>query len=336
MPPSGITPVTVLTGFLGSGKTTLLARLLREEAWRDTAVIVNEWGEVGLDHGILREASDAVALLPSGCLCCRVAGDLVKALRDLHAQRLARSGASFRRVVIETTGLADPGPILATLVGMPLTAARYALSGVVTTVDAEHGAGQLRDHVEARRQVAMADRLVVTKADRVPAATLAGLEGAVRALNPGAGLAFVSPSSELPAGLLEAGLYRASARAPNAAGWLQAGAYRRIGTPVAHAPDIGSFAWTAAEPFLPGDLEPALETIVDAVGSRLLRLKGLAAVEGEPGPRAVHAVGHTLYPSARLPAWPDADRSSRIVFIGRGLEERAVASILDSFRRRTS
>ncbi|HZZ92673.1 MAG TPA: GTP-binding protein [Usitatibacter sp.] len=333
MAASGITPVTVLTGFLGSGKTTLLARLLREEAWRDTAVIVNEWGETGLDHAILREATDAVVQLPSGCLCCRVAGDLVRTLRDLHAERLARSGPAFRRVVVETTGLADPAPILATLAEMPLVAARYAVSGVVTTVDAEHGARQLRDHVEARRQVAMADRLVVTKADRVPAATRPALEDTLRAINPGAALAFVSPASALPERLLEAGLYRTGSGAPDAAGWLHAGAYRRIGTPVVHSADIVSFAWTAAEPFAPGGLESALQTLVEAMGSRLLRLKGLAAIEGEAGPRAVHAVGHTLYPSARLPAWPDADRSSRIVFIGAGLEESAVASILDSFRR---
>jgi len=331
---AGITPVTVLTGFLGSGKTTLLERLLREPGGRDAAVIVNEWGEVGLDHALVREASDHVVLLPSGCLCCRVAGDLVRTLRELHVARIEGRVPQFRRVVVETSGLADPGPILATLVEMPVVAARYALSGVVTTVDAEHGERQLAAHGEARRQVAMADRLVVTKVDRVAAAPLRALEEAVRALNPGAPLAHAAPGAPIPQGLLESGLYRGDARSPDATGWLQAGAYRRLGAAAAHAPDIDSFAWSAAEPFAAAGLEAALEAIVDSMGERLLRLKGLVAVHGEAGPRAVHAVGHTLYPFARLARWPGTDHASRIVFIGRGLEERPIASILDSFLQR--
>jgi G3E family GTPase len=329
---SGITPVTVLTGFLGSGKTTLLARLIDDPAWRDTAVVVNEWGEIGLDHHLVRESGEEVVLLPAGCVCCRVAGDLVRTLFELHTGRLDRVLPPFRRIVVETSGLANPGPILATLIEMPVLAARFALSGVVTTVDAEHGVRSLAAHAEARRQVAVADRLVVTKVDRVDASQVEAVEAALRALNPAAPLDRLSPALALPQGLLEAGLYRGEARAPDAAGWLKDGEYRRIGAPLVHAADIASFAWRGTEPFAPGDLENALETIVDAMGSRLLRMKGLAHVHGESGPRAVHAVGHTLYPSARLAAWPDADRASRIVFIGQGLEEGAVASILDSFR----
>ena len=331
MAAAGITPVTVLTGFLGSGKTTLLARLLREPEGRESAVVVNEWGEVGLDHALVREASDNVVLLPSGCLCCRVAGDLVRTLRELHVARIEHRVPAFRRIVVETSGLADPAPLLATLIEMPVVAARYALSGVVTTVDAEQGAGQLERHGEARRQVAMADRLVVTKVDRVDARQVAAVEAAVRQLNPAAPLVHGTLDRRIPPGLLESGLYRGEARAPDAAGWLRAGAYRRMGEPATHASDIDSFAWSAMEPFEAGDLESALETIVGVMGARLMRLKGLVAVQGETGPRAVHAVGHTLYPFARLAAWPDADRTSRIVFIGRGLEERPIASILDSF-----
>ena len=334
MAASAITPVTVLTGFLGSGKTTLLSRLLQEPAWRDTAVIVNEWGEAALDHHLVRETSGNVVLLPSGCLCCRVAGDLVLALRELHAARHARSIAPFRRVVVETTGLADPGPVLATLAEMPLVAARYALSGVVTTVDAEHGSSQLRAHAEARSQVAMADRIVITKADRMQAETLALIEERVRAINPGAAIGRTAPQLPLPDGLLESGLYRGAPVAADATGWLRSGAYRRVGGEARHATDIASFVWAAAEPFEAASLEPALRAVVDAAGAALLRLKGLAHVRGEPGPRAVHAVGHTLYPSARLARWPDADRSSRLAFIGRGLEEDRIASILDSFRSR--
>jgi G3E family GTPase len=333
VPASRITPVTLLTGFLGSGKTTLLARVLADPAWRDSAVIVNEWGEAGLDHVLLRESRADVALVAGGCACCRVAGDLVRTLRELHAARLA-GRASFDRVVIETTGLADPVPLIATLAGMPLAAARFALAGVVATVDAEHGEAQLRAHPEARSQVAVADRIVVTKVDRAAPAALEGLERAIRSLNPAAPCARASPGQPLEPSFLEAGLHRGAARAADATGWLHAGAYRRVGAPAAHAADIASFAWTAAEPFRPGDLEAALGTLVDAAGSCLLRLKGLASVEGESGPRAVHAVGHTLYPSARLAVWPEGARSSAIVLIGRGLEERPIASILDSFLRR--
>jgi G3E family GTPase len=330
----GVTPVTVLTGFLGSGKTTLLERLLREPRWHDSAVIVNEWGEVGLDHVLVRQASDNVVLLPAGCLCCRVAGDLVRTLRELHVARQEGRVPPYRRVVVETSGLADPGPILATLIEMPVVAARHALSGVVTTVDAEHGQAQMEEHAEARRQVAMADRLVVTKVDRADPARIAVLEEALRALNPGAPLTHCSPGTPAPPDLLESGLYRGEARALDVTGWLRAGAYRPAGRAPAHAADIDSFAWSAAEPFAPDDLESALETLIEVVGARLLRLKGLVSVQGEPGPRAIHAVGHTLYPFARLPAWPDRDRASRIVFIGRGLEEGAIASILDSFLQR--
>jgi G3E family GTPase len=258
----------------------------------------------------------------------------VRTLRELYAARHEGRVPAFHRIVIETTGLADPAPILATLIEMPVVAARFALSGVVTVVDAENGLAHLAQHEEARRQVALADRLVLAKIDRVDAAQAERVEDAMRAMNPAAPIARVRPEGALPEGLLEAGLYRGEARAPDATGWLSAGAYRRIGAPRAHAADIDSFAWSATEPFAADDLEAALETIVEVLGGRLLRMKGLAHVAGEPGPRAIHAVGHTLYPCARLPRWPDADRSSRIVFIGRGLEESAVASILDSFRSR--
>jgi G3E family GTPase len=327
-----ITPVTVLTGFLGSGKTTVLNQLLKDAAFADTAVIVNEWGDVAIDHALVRQASETVVLLPSGCICCRVAGDLVLALRELHQQRATGAIPPFRRIVIETTGLADPAPLLASLIEMPVVAARFALSGVVTTVDAEHGMATLDEHVEAVKQVAMADRLVVTKADRVTKASLAPLEARLAALNPGARRAIAEHGRVDAAMLLEAGLYRGEARAPDASGWLNAGAYRHAGRPTggAHDSRIASFVWRAAEPLAWEDLESALETILDLLGARILRLKGLVHVAGEPGPRAVHAVQHTLYPSARLAAWPDADRDTRLVFIGRDLEEAPVAQILAS------
>ncbi len=328
-----ITPVTVLTGFLGSGKSTLLARILRDPRFADIAVVVNEWGEVPIDHALLREASGDVVMTASGCICCRVAGDIVRTLRELHFLRVEGKVGAFQRVVIETTGLADPGPLVATLVEMPVAAARYALSGIVATVDAQHGMGTLDRHPEAVKQVAMADRIVVTKCDLAPAGEVARLEARVREVAPGARVLRSSRGDADPALLFDTGLYRGEGVAMDAAGWLSAGEYRIAGRPAPprHDPRIASFVWTAPEPLAGGDVETALETICDLLGERLLRLKGLVSVAGEPGPRAVHAVGHTLYPFARLGAWPDADRSTRLVFIGRDLEESAVVSILESF-----
>jgi G3E family GTPase len=329
---SGVTPVTVLTGFLGSGKSTLLGRWLRDPRFADTAVLVNEWGDVPIDHALVRESSERIVVMAGGCICCRVAGDVVRALRELHFQRVEGSVPDYRRVVIETSGLADPAPLLATLVEMPLMAARHALAGVVTTIDAQHGLRTLEAHPEAVKQAAMADRIVVTKADLVDDAAVAAVEAKVAAINPGATRSRAVLGDIDPGPLLDAGLYRGDGRMPDAAGWLNAGAYRPMYSPGAeHSAGIASFAWMRQEPCPWEDVEAALETLLDLRGERILRMKGLVNVAGEPGPRAVHAVQHTLYPPARLAAWPDADHRTRIVFIGRGLEESEAAGILESF-----
>jgi G3E family GTPase len=329
-----VTPVTVLTGFLGSGKTTLLNAMLADPRYADTAVLVNEWGEIPIDHALVRSSSENVVTLPSGCICCRVAGELLGTLRELHFQRASGAVAPFRRVVIETTGLADPAPLLATLIEMPAVAARYSLAGVVATIDGEHGMVTLDRHPEAVKQAAMADRLVVTKVDRAGVDALAALEERLRALNPGAAILRKGREAPDPALLLETGLHRGEGRIADPRGWLNAGAYRRMGEAArpAHDPRIASFVWTAEEPFEREDLESALETLAALLGERMLRMKGLVNVRGETGPLAVHAVQHTLYPPARLPAWPDGDRRSRLVFIGRDLEESAIDPILQSFR----
>ena len=325
---AGITPVTVLTGFLGSGKTTLLNRALADSRFRDTAVIVNEWGEIPVDHALVREADGEVVVLAGGCICCRMAGDVARALRELHFQRAERRIPDFARVVIETTGLADPAGLLATLVQVPVTAARFALGGVIATVDAEHGAATLDAHPEARVQAAVADRLVLTKQDRAAVAGVAALRERLSALNPATPI--LDASLLDPSDWLQAGLYRGRAVPANATGWLGRGTWAppgAAGTP--HDPRIRSFAWRRPEPAAWEDVESALEAIVDIAGPRLLRLKGLVEAAGEPGPRAVHAVRHTLYPSARLPAWPDAARGTTLVFIVRDLEEGHIAGILE-------
>jgi G3E family GTPase len=329
LPESPVTPVTVLTGFLGSGKTTLLNRMLAEARFAGTAVIVNEWGEVAIDHALVRTASENVIVLPTGCVCCRVAGDLVNAMRELHFGRASGAVPSFERAVIETTGLADPAPLLRTLVEMPLVAARYSLAGVVTVVDAEYGMRTLDQHREAVKQVAMADRLVIAKCDLVPEARIAELEKRLKDINPGAAVLRSGKEHPDPAALLDTGLHRGRGRMADPDGWLNAGAFRRVGASDArHDPEIVSFVWSATEPRRWDDVESRLALLLELRGEKILRLKGLVNAAGEPGPRAVHAVQHTLYPSARLPAWPSEDRTTRLVFIGRGLEEREVAGIL--------
>ena len=330
MAPSVITPVTVLTGFLGSGKTTLLNRMLGDARFADSAVIVNELGDVAIDHLLVRQASEDIVVLPGGCICCRASGDLVRALRELHHQRSTGAEGPFKRVVIETTGLADPAPVLAALIELPLLAARYSLAGVVATVDAEHGMATLDRQPEAVKQAALADRIVITKVDR--AGSVDDLAARLAALNPGARIQRAAMGDIDPALLFDTGLFRPAGAPADTAGWLAAGAYRRVGDPRSpHDPRISSFAWRCLEPLAWEDLERGLETLLELMGARVLRMKGLVNVAGEPGPRAVHAVQHALYPAARLAAWPDADRSTRIVFIGRDLEEGAVARILESF-----
>ncbi len=332
MAASFVTPVTVLTGFLGSGKTTLLNAMVADPRYADTAIIVNERGEAAIDHALLRAASGAIVALPGGCICCRAAGDIVHALRELHHERSTGAVAPFRRVVVETTGLADPAPLLATLVELPVTAARYALSGVVTTVDGEHGMATLDRQPEAVKQAAVAERIVVTKVDRAEAGAVDALQARLALLAPGARILRAAHGALDAALLFDAGLGRGE-RAPEARGWLNDGAYRsRAGTP-RHDPRISSFVWRAEDPLAWEPVESALELLRDRMGERILRMKGLVAVAGEPGPRAVHAVQHAMYPAARLAAWPDADHATRLVFIGRDLEESAVAHILDSFTR---
>lgn len=328
----GVTPVTVLTGFLGSGKSTLLNRLLNEPATEPCAVIINEWGDVPIDHALVRPASGEVAILPGGCLCCQVAGDLVRTLRDLHARRASQEIPAFSRVVIETTGLADPAPLLRTLVELPLVAARYGLAGVVTTVDAEHGMRQLDQHPESVKQAAMADLLVITKCDRATRADVASLAGRLASLAPGARVERAASDSPLsPAAFFATGLGRRSPA--EAKGWLNAGAYRPAGAVAARSHDSGlrAFVWDTDEAVDATVVEDALEALLDTAGERLLRLKGLVNARGLAGPLAAHAVQHTLYPLARLPSWPDADRRTRIVLITRDLDEAVATGILESF-----
>lgn len=218
-------PISVLTGFLGSGKTTLLSRLIRDPAMARTAVIINEFGEVGLDHLLVSKADENTVLMDSGCLCCTIRSDLSDTLRDLYLRRNKGEVPEFDRVVIETTGLADPAPILHTLMTDPLIASRFRLDGVVTTIDSVHGMGQLDNHEESLKQAAVADRVVLTKTDLADKATVDALRRRLHDLNPGAVHVDAQTDDALPVLLFDAGLYNPETKSLDVQRWLKAEAY---------------------------------------------------------------------------------------------------------------
>ncbi len=355
-PINPITPVTLLTGFLGSGKTTLLNRLLKSPDLRDTAVLINEYGEVSIDHFLVRESSENITVLSNGCVCCSVAADMVKALRELYFKRARGEVPAFKRVVIETTGLADPAPIMHTLIEMPLVAARYALSGIVTTVDAIHGDRQLDANPEAVKQAAVADRIIITKTDIATKDNVAALRARLALMNPGATI-FEAVLGEIdPVQIFDTGLYQPGQRAPDVAKWLNDEAYRRVPpktiTPVMtrhdrapagvsgaaqrHDERIQSFCLRYDDPVVWEELVNVIEMIQSMRGANLLRLKGIVNVAGEPRPHVMHAVQHTLYPPARLQSWPDSDHSTRLVFIVKDLDPAFIRDSLETFLRQSS
>ena len=345
MTASSITPVTLLTGFLGSGKTTLLNRLLRHPSMQETAVLINEYGAVSIDHLLVREASENIMVMSNGCICCSVAGDMVQALRDLYFKRANNEIPDFKRVVIETTGLADPAPIMHTLIEMPLVAARYSFSGIVTTVDAVHGERQLNDHFESVKQAAVADRIVMTKTDTANPEQIAALGARLLALNPAADVVEAILGDIAPDRLFDTGVYQPSRKTPDVQNWLRAAAYLPLSTQpllrtraVAsrHDARINSFVVTFREPVAWHALVDALEMLTSHRGENLLRIKGIVNVVGEPLPRVIHAVQHTIYPAATLSAWPDGERNTTLVFITRDLDEALIRQTMTSFVAETT
>ncbi len=330
-------PVTVLTGFLGAGKTTLLNKLLKRPELAETAVLVNEFGEVGLDHLLVEKLDDDTVLLNSGCLCCTVRGDLVRALRDLAVK--IEAGKVIRRVVVETTGLADPAPILQTLMSDPLVLYSYRLDGVVTLVDAVNAAATLDSQPEAVKQVAVADRLVITKSDLSKPEQVVPLWQRLRALNPGAPLLNILHGEIEPDALLNCGLYDATQKHPQVQKWLDHEAFAATHhhhdhehDPNRHDARIHSFCLTFDQP-LPWDgLATWLEVLAMTKGENLLRMKAILNLQGEDRPVAIHAVQHLFHPPVKLAAWPEGDsRQSRLVFILRDLDRATVENGLRAF-----
>jgi G3E family GTPase len=328
--PPDFTPVTLITGFLGSGKTTLLRRLLRDPALSDTAVLINEFGEIGLDHHLLERIDETMVMLQSGCVCCTIRGELSAAIKDLHSRRDRGLLPPFRRLVIESTGLADPFPILSTVQSDPVLRHHFRLGAVITTVDAVNGARTLDAQPESVSQVAAADRLVLTKTDIAAAEAIDRLTGRLRRINP-------------DAPLWHSALWRSAEDDLDAETLLSGGGVERW-EPVdrhgdtpdphpdsqhCHTDDIAALALSLNEPVDWTRFGIWLTMLLHRHGSALLRVKGILNVADAATPVAVHAVQHLVHPPRHLGAWPDRDRSSRLVFIARGLDP---ALIERSFR----
>jgi G3E family GTPase len=337
-------PLTVLTGFLGAGKTSLLNRLVTAPALAETAVIINEFGEIGLDHLLVKPIREGVVLLQSGCLCCTLRGDLVDALEQL-LRDLDNGRAVFRRVVLETTGLADPVPVLQTTMAHPYLVMRYRLDGVIAVVDAVNGAATLDEHVEAVKQVAVADRIVLTKTDLLTTPEqrrcLDALAVRLRRLNPAAPILDAAANEASPERLLACGLFDPARKIPDVKRWLAADAYAEADDDHEHDHhhDVNrhddrirafSFATDTAIPAAMFDL--FLELMRSVHGPNLLRLKGIVKLAETPtSPVVIHGVQHIFHPAVRLPRWPDGDERTRIVLITRDLAPDAVKGLFDAF-----
>jgi G3E family GTPase len=317
----------------------------------DTAVVINEFGEVGLDHLLVENSSDDTVVLSSGCLCCTIRGDLVDTLRSLFLRRRKGSIPQFKRVVIETTGLADPAPVLHTLMQDPLVSECYRLDGVITTVDAVNGMDQLDKQMESVKQAAVADRLLLTKSDLADAPKVDALRERLRKLNPAAPIRAIRDGHVDAAELLNAGLYNPETKSLDVRRWLRAEAYsdhhhgkghdrhnhdhghhdQNPHDVNRHDSRISSFALDWDRPLDWSVFVEWIDMLITGHGENLLRLKGILNVAGEESPIAIHGVQHLFHPPIALPAWPDSDRHSRIVFITRDIARETIEASFGSF-----
>jgi len=332
-------PVTLLTGFLGSGKTTLLNQLIQQLP--RTAIIMNEFGEIGLDHQLLQKTDGPLALLSGGCICCTVVGSLSPTLKNLFMAASRGDIPRFERVIIETTGIADPAPILDTLINERWIAARFQLNSVVTTVDAVLGEQQLDSYFEAVKQVAVADRLLLTKTDLADPLSVDALHARLTTLNSVAPIITVQHGQIDPTLILNAGQYDLGTKNDEVNKWLNESRYRpvasttMIGRPIAEAPvhdnRIRSFSLTFEEPLEWMGIYAVLQMLLNARAKSLLRMKAIVNLKGKDKPTVLHAVQHVLHPPVELPEWPDDNRQSRFVFIFADLDADLVPQIQREF-----
>jgi G3E family GTPase len=338
MAAADLIPVNIITGFLGSGKTSLLQRLLASPALADTAVLVNEFGEVGLDHHLLRRVDTDIVLLQSGCLCCTIRGDLGEAIRDLYSHRERGQIPPFARLVIETTGLADPVPILSTIMAEPVIRHHFRLGNTITTVDAMNGPLHLDRQPESVKQAAVADRLVVTKIDLATPAAVAALRERLRRLNPSARHIETDGRGPLdPSDLLTPNIDDEQAKSDEVRRWLATETAAPGAAPHhhhdvnRHDSRIHAFCLRYASPLDWTAFGLWLSMLLHRHGEDVLRVKGLLNVAGSDRPVVVHGVQHLIHPPFHLADWPDDDHSSRIVFIVRSLDRTVIERSLAAF-----
>ena len=334
-------PVTLLTGFLGSGKTTLLNKLLPQSGMKDTAVIINELGTTGLDHIFAQHVessyvADNTVLLQNGCLCCTLSNELADTMRDLFFKRALQAIPKFKRLIIETTGLADPGPILGSLMNEPVIESVYRLDAVVVTVDSVYGADQIAQHIEARKQAAVADVLLITKADLATPQQLADLKETLIALNPSATQHKILQGEIEADYLVDVGLFDAATLRPEPQRWLRAPVKPSSGLQKnkhgnIHDKAISSFTVMLPQPMQWATFKPVLLKFCQTYGKDLLRLKGILHVTDQPDPLAIHAVHFTPYPPTLLEDYAEDEPQSRIVVIGLGLNEAEIRRFLTTF-----
>ena len=361
-------PVAILTGFLGAGKSTLLNRILKDEDMRDAAVIINEFGDVGIDHLLVESSGDSIIELSDGCLCCTVRGELVDTLANLMDAMQTGRIRPLKRVVIETTGLADPAPVMQSIMGNPIIATNFDLDGVITVVDAVNGLQTLDNHEEARKQVAVADRLIVSKTRIAGAVPEGQLESRLRLLNPRAQIMNADGDEAGRAAILINGLYDPASKIADVGRWLHdeleaddhhhrhddhdhdqhQGDHRHHhhhhgyhhGHRHHHAHDVNrhdgsirSFSIVETQPIDPMALEMFIDLLRSAHGEKLLRMKAIVAVSDRPErPVVLHGVQNIFHAPVRLPAWPDPeDRRTRMVIITKDLPEDFVKGLFDAF-----
>ena len=326
-------PVTLITGFLGAGKTTLLNRLMNEGALKDCALIINEFGDVGIDHLLVESSDEGIVELSDGCLCCTIRGDLI----DTFTNLLKRT-ESLERIVIETTGLADPAPILHAVMGHPMLSEQLRLDGVITLVDGINGNDTLDSHEEAVKQVAVADRIVITKTDLSP--DIADLQARLSRLSPSAELLIADQLEDLESHLFNCGLYNPATKSADVKKWLGAEAqkseHHHHHDINRHDASIRAFTLKTDQAVDAATLTTFVDLLRSAHGPNLLRVKGIIAVtEHIDRPIVIHGVQQIFHPPATLPAWPDDDHSTRLVMITKDLSENFVRKLFDAFMGKT-
>jgi G3E family GTPase len=332
---AGRLPVSVITGFLGSGKTTLINRLVKRPEMNRVAVIVNELGEIGVDNDLVETSSEQMMLLNSGCLCCTLRTDLQETLRELFIKRRNGEIIDFERVIVETTGIADPAPVMQTLMTDSLLLDQFRLDCVVTLVDAFNSPGQLDSFSEPVKQVALADRIVVTKTDLAPAGQVEALERRLREINPRALFTRALNGEVDPAFLVDVGLTNTKSRLEEVERWLGDGekedhAGDEHGHHHHHDEAIKTFTLRFDKPFAWQAFTQTIEVLTALRGPDLLRVKGLVNVEGKSGPMVVQGVQHLFHPPIELAAWPGADHGTRLVFITKGIPRQTVENLFSA------